>query len=123
MFFFKFLSSISSILTTNSGFGFVTFADSSSVDKVLMNGPHELDGKKVCIFCYSPSIIYNDDHRFLFSFFVISNFSNNNNKIIINVINNYFDHHHHHHRYYRYLFVNRCSILQSSFIICVLKKM
>nr|XP_046920576.1 RNA-binding protein Musashi homolog Rbp6-like isoform X3 [Dermatophagoides farinae] len=29
------------------GFGFVTFADSSSVDKVLMNGPHELDGKKI----------------------------------------------------------------------------
>ena len=29
------------------GFGFVTFADPSSVDKVLTNGPHELDGKKV----------------------------------------------------------------------------
>ncbi|KPM04331.1 RNA-binding protein Musashi-like protein [Sarcoptes scabiei] len=29
------------------GFGFVTFADPSSVDKVLMNGPHELDGKKI----------------------------------------------------------------------------
>jgi len=29
------------------GFGFVTFADPSSVDKVLSNGPHELDGKKI----------------------------------------------------------------------------
>jgi len=31
------------------GFGFVTFADPASVDKVLTNGPHELDGKKVNI--------------------------------------------------------------------------
>lgn len=29
------------------GFGFVTFADPSSVDKVLAAGPHELDGKKI----------------------------------------------------------------------------
>lgn len=29
------------------GFGFVTFADPSSVDKVLSAGPHELDGKKI----------------------------------------------------------------------------
>jgi len=29
------------------GFGFVTFADPSSVDKVLALGSHELDGKKV----------------------------------------------------------------------------
>ncbi|XP_076369287.1 RNA-binding protein Musashi homolog Rbp6-like isoform X4 [Tachypleus tridentatus] len=29
------------------GFGFITFADPNSVDKVLSNGPHELDGKKV----------------------------------------------------------------------------
>lgn len=29
------------------GFGFVTFADPSSVDKVLAQGSHELDGKKV----------------------------------------------------------------------------
>ncbi|XP_076344438.1 RNA-binding protein Musashi homolog Rbp6-like isoform X14 [Tachypleus tridentatus] len=29
------------------GFGFVTFANPSSVDKVLANGPHELDGKKI----------------------------------------------------------------------------
>ncbi|XP_076335984.1 RNA-binding protein Musashi homolog Rbp6-like [Tachypleus tridentatus] len=29
------------------GFGFVTFADPNSIDKVLANGPHELDGKKI----------------------------------------------------------------------------
>jgi len=29
------------------GFGFITFADPSSVDKVLAQGTHELDGKKV----------------------------------------------------------------------------
>ena len=29
------------------GFGFVTFADPSSVDKVLSSAPHELDGKKI----------------------------------------------------------------------------
>ncbi|KAK0071450.1 hypothetical protein PV325_012918, partial [Microctonus aethiopoides] len=28
------------------GFGFITFADPSSVDKVLAQGNHELDGKK-----------------------------------------------------------------------------
>ena len=43
-----------------SGFGFVTFADSSSVDKVLMNGPHELDGKKVC-FVFHPIVCYNKE--------------------------------------------------------------
>lgn len=29
------------------GFGFITFGDPSSVDKVLAQGSHELDGKKV----------------------------------------------------------------------------
>ena len=29
------------------GFGFVTFSDPSSVDKVLAHGSHDLDGKKV----------------------------------------------------------------------------
>ncbi|KAG5677087.1 hypothetical protein PVAND_006871 [Polypedilum vanderplanki] len=29
------------------GFGFITFADPSSVDKVLSHGTHELDGKKI----------------------------------------------------------------------------
>ena len=29
------------------GFGFVTFSDPDGVDKVLANGTHELDGKKV----------------------------------------------------------------------------
>ena len=29
------------------GFGFVTFADVSGVDKVLEHGAHDLDGKKV----------------------------------------------------------------------------
>lgn len=31
------------------GFGFITFGDPSSVDKVLAHGSHELDGKKVRI--------------------------------------------------------------------------
>nr|KAF7438639.1 hypothetical protein H0235_001030 [Vespula pensylvanica] len=29
------------------GFGFITFADPASVDKVLTQGNHELDGKKI----------------------------------------------------------------------------
>lgn len=29
------------------GFGFITFGDPASVDKVLAHGTHELDGKKV----------------------------------------------------------------------------
>ncbi len=29
------------------GFGFVTYSDPASVDKVLANGPHELDQKLV----------------------------------------------------------------------------
>ena len=29
------------------GFGFVTYTDPASVDKVLANGPHELDQKLV----------------------------------------------------------------------------
>lgn len=29
------------------GFGFITFSDPASVDKVLTQGTHELDGKKV----------------------------------------------------------------------------
>ncbi|XP_046679686.1 RNA-binding protein Musashi homolog Rbp6 isoform X10 [Homalodisca vitripennis] len=32
---------------TSRGFGFITFADPSSVDKVLSQGTHELDGKKI----------------------------------------------------------------------------
>ncbi|KAL0893733.1 hypothetical protein ABMA27_013879 [Loxostege sticticalis] len=30
-----------------AGFGFITFGDPSSVDKVLAQGTHELDGKKI----------------------------------------------------------------------------
>lgn len=33
--------------SVNRGFGFITFADPASVDKVLAQGNHELDGKKV----------------------------------------------------------------------------
>ncbi|CAK1552185.1 unnamed protein product [Leptosia nina] len=29
------------------GFGFITFGDPASVDKVLAQGTHELDGKKI----------------------------------------------------------------------------
>lgn len=34
------------------GFGFITFGDPASVDKVLAQGTHELDGKKVCKVIY-----------------------------------------------------------------------
>ena len=34
-------------LIIRRGFGFVTFADVSGVDKVLEHGAHDLDGKKV----------------------------------------------------------------------------
>jgi len=31
------------------GFGFVTFSDPANVSLVLQNGPHQLDGRTVCI--------------------------------------------------------------------------
>ena len=37
-------------MNISRGFGFVTFADVSGVDKVLEHGSHDLDGKKV-VFC------------------------------------------------------------------------
>lgn len=37
---------------TSRGFGFITFGDPNSVDKVLAHGTHELDGKKVRTIIY-----------------------------------------------------------------------
>ncbi|KAG5883772.1 hypothetical protein JTB14_031998 [Gonioctena quinquepunctata] len=34
-------------ISTPRGFGFITFTDPGSVDKVLAQGTHELDGKKI----------------------------------------------------------------------------
>jgi RNA-binding protein Musashi len=47
LFLFSFLGTTTSTTTTYRGFGFVTFADAASVDKVLASAPHELDGKKI----------------------------------------------------------------------------
>lgn len=34
------------------GFGFVTFSDPANVSLVLQNGPHQLDGRTVCILIF-----------------------------------------------------------------------
>lgn len=44
--------------SVNRGFGFITFADPASVDKVLAQGNHELDGKKVSMRAFSLQILY-----------------------------------------------------------------
>ena len=53
------------------GFGFVTFADVSGVDKVLEHGSHDLDGKKV-VFCQNVIIssIKHDLARSCFQFWL-----------------------------------------------------
>lgn len=62
------------------GFGFVTFADPDSVDKVLANGPHELDGKKVSqtflnIFFHSKSVVIMFCYKYSISLYIVSKFS------------------------------------------------
>ena len=41
------LNDLLNCLFFSRGFGFVTFSDPAAVDKVLAQGTHELDGKKV----------------------------------------------------------------------------
>lgn len=43
------MTTIDYVFVCFRGFGFITFGDAASVDKVLAQGTHELDGKKVCI--------------------------------------------------------------------------
>lgn len=61
------------LILFSRGFGFITFADPSSVDKVLAQGTHELDGKKVS---------GNDDHRS----YMIGNYYGNYGIIIPKVL-------------------------------------
>ena len=37
-----------SLVVSCRGFGFVNYADPSSVEKVLASGPHHIDAKRVC---------------------------------------------------------------------------
>ena len=44
------------------GFGFVTFADVTGVDKVLAQNSHDLDGKKVGVF-HSQQLFHANHHE------------------------------------------------------------
>ena len=46
------------MMIISRGFGFVTFADVSGVDKVLEHGAHDLDGKKVKFATYFKKCTY-----------------------------------------------------------------
>lgn len=47
------------------GFGFVTFSDPANVSLVLQNGPHQLDGRTVCILFF-----FSMEVHMLYIFFV-----------------------------------------------------
>lgn len=79
--------------SVNRGFGFITFADPASVDKVLAQGNHELDGKKVSIrnYCTTKNIFLeieeprNAKYFYLCIFFITYSYINVRSRMYTNI--------------------------------------